>query len=67
MTKLFQYAIFWQPNESQIKNGEKAKLISDVKSALANDEKGAMIMASREIPEEYLNQLDQVQIALRPF
>ena len=65
--KLFQYAIFWQPNSEQLKNGEKAKLLVDIKSVLAADEKSAMIMASRDIPEMYLDQLDQIQIAVRPF
>jgi len=65
--KLFQYAIFWLPNEEESKQGQKAKMLVEVKSVLAAEEKGALIMASREIPEQYLNQLDQVQIVCRPF
>lgn len=65
--KLFQYAIFWLPNEEEVKQGQKAKMLIEVKSVLATDEKGALIFASREIPETYLNQLDQVQIVCRPF
>ena len=65
--KLFQYAILWQPSEEQAKNGEKAKLVVDLKTVLVNDEKAAFMVASREIPEEYVDKLDQLQIAVRPF
>jgi len=34
---------------------------------LVNDEKAAFMAASREIPEEYVDKLDQLQIAVRPF
>lgn len=67
MSKLFQYAAFWQPTEQQVKEGQKAKIVIEPKTILASDEKGAMIIAARDIPEEYLDKLDQVQIALRPF
>lgn len=67
MSKLFQYAIYWQPNEEQVKKSEKPKMLVEVKTVLSSDEKGAFVLASREIPEEYLNQLDQIQVVVRPF
>lgn len=65
--KLFQYAIMWLPNEQQKKDGQKEKLIKDITSIMANDDKAANILAAKQIPDEYDNQLDQIQIALRPF
>jgi hypothetical protein len=65
--KLFQYAIFWQPTEQQVKDGKKPILIQDIKSGLANDEKAIHLKAAKEIPEEYNDLLDQIQIAVRPF
>ena len=67
MFKVFQYAAFWQPNDQQKKEGQKPKLIIEVKTVLSADQNGAFMLASREIPEDYLNQLDQVQIVVRPF
>ena len=64
---LFQYAILWQPTEEQAKNGQKAKLIVDIKTIAANDDSTAFMVASRDVPEEYLDCLDQVNIAVRPF
>lgn len=66
-SKLFQYAAIWEPTTEQAKNGEKAKLIVDPKTVLCSDDKSAMVLAARSIPEEFLNQLDQVQVVVRPF
>jgi hypothetical protein len=65
--KLFQYAIIWLPNEQQKKDGQKERLIKDITSILAVDDQTARILVAKQIPDEYDNQLDQVQIALRPF
>lgn len=66
-SKLFQYAAIWEPSAEQIKGGEKAKLIVDLKTVLCTDDKSAMVLAARDIPADYLGQLDQVQVVVRPF
>lgn len=66
-SKLFQYAIFWQPTEEQEKTGERAKLIKEVETIVAKDEQSAFMIASRGIPNNYAENLDQVKIAVRPF
>lgn len=58
-TKLFEYAI--------ILHGTKPKLIADVNRVLAHSEEQAIMLAAREIPEEYLDILDRVQVVIRPF
>ncbi len=66
--KLFQYAILWHPTEKETKdNGIKSKVIVEPKTIMAIDQNGAAMAAAMEIPAEYKNQLDQVEIALRPF
>lgn len=65
--KLFQYAIIWTPSEAQKKESLKAKIIVDLKTVLAANLDQANILASRDIPEEFLTQLDQVEISCRPF
>lgn len=66
---IFEYSIFWLPTTEQEKEGKKPKILVDVKRILSLDEKSAFMLASRDIPDEYAtsDQLDQVQIAIRPF
>lgn len=65
---LFQYAIIWHPTEKQIKDeGVKSKVLVDPKYILAKDLNAANMTAIMEIPMEYKSQLDQIQVAMRPF
>lgn len=64
-SKLFQFAIIWNPSEEDKTN--KAKVLVEPKCILASDEQKAFIIASREIPKEYLEDLDNVQIVVRAF
>jgi hypothetical protein len=66
--KLFQYAIIWHPTEKQIKDeGLKSKVLVELKTLLANDERGASMAAAMDIPQDYRQQLEQIDIAIRPF
>ncbi len=69
--KIFEYAVIYHPlaTKEQQDRAEKPKsvLIVDVKRILANNDKEATILASRDIPEDYTNKLDLVEIAIRPF
>lgn len=70
MTKptLFQYAVIWHPTEKQIKDEDaKSKILVDPKIILANDATSANMSAVMDIPVDYKLQLDQIQIAMRPF
>ena len=64
-SKLFQYAIIWNPSEEDKK--DKPKVLKDITTILAQDEQKAFILASREIPKEYLEDLDNIQIVVRAF
>jgi len=67
-SKLFQYAIIWHPTEKQVKDdGAKPKLVKSLDTILAADEKSVVMSASMNIPAEYKDQLDQVEIVVRPF
>ena len=66
-SKLFQYAIIWNPTEKQAKEGAKSKLVVEPSTLLAQDQEKANIMIARLIPEAHLEELDQIQIAVRPF
>lgn len=69
--KLYEYAIIYNPLQTQAQrnNGEAAKsvLVAGIKHLLANSEKEAQMLVAREIPSEYTDKLDRVEIALRPF
>lgn len=69
--KLYEYAVIFNPlpTKDEKERGEKpkSKLIVDVTRVLSNDDKEAMMLAARAIPQEYTDRLDRVEIALRPF
>jgi hypothetical protein len=69
--KMFQYAILFTPlpSEAQVKAGEtpKTEVICDITSLLAKDAAQAAMIAARAVPEQYIDKLDQVEIAVRPF
>lgn len=71
MQKLFEYAVIFhqlQTKEQKDKGeSQKSKLLVSPTYVLAKDDKEAAVLAARAIPEEYLDRLDQVEVAVRPF
>ncbi len=70
--RLFQYAVLWHPKEDkQLAGGttitEKSKIVKELTTVLAIDDKAVAILAARAIPEEYVDQLDQIEVLVRPF
>lgn len=67
-SRLFQYIIVWNPTEKQVKEESlKPKLIQGVTDVLSTDENSVRMTAAMNIPQEYKDQLDQIEIAVRPF
>lgn len=65
---LFQYSVIFHPTEKEIKDdGAKSKVLVEIKTILAKDASAVQMTAAMEIPAEYKDKLDQIQIALRPF
>lgn len=66
---LMEYVVLWHPTDKQAEDDAKvtSKIIVDKKEVLVGSEQQAFILANRAIPEEYLNQLDQVEVIVRPF
>ena len=73
--KIFQFSIFFDPDKRKNKDEKddrQAKFLSGadnnpVCTVLANDEKHAAIFASRQIPDDYMKELELIEIAVRPF
>lgn len=66
--KLFTYVIIWHPTEKQIKDdGAKSKVLVDPKNVLAKDAQSAGMSAAMDIPADKRGELDQLEIAVKPF
>ena len=65
--QLFQYAVLWHPTKEQAEDGKKSTILKDLTTILAANKDTAFILASREIPTDKLDELDQVEVILRPF
>jgi hypothetical protein len=66
---LYQAAVLWHPdenNEEQYQK-EKTKVLIEPHFLLAKNDKSAAYKLSKQIPEEYLEEIDQVEILVRPF
>lgn len=70
---LFEYAILHHPRPKKAKEGEaedrpKSVFINGgVKQVIALNDKEVGMIAARDIPEEFLDRLDEVDIVIRPF
>jgi hypothetical protein len=66
--RLFQYAVLWHPTEKEAKEeGLKTKVLVEPKTILSSDDKSAAMMAAMEIPQQYKESLEQIDIIIRPF
>lgn len=68
--KLFQFAVLfheeWKVGED-MKTKVETKMIVEPKTILATDEKSATLKIAKELPEEYMDRLENIEILLRPF
>lgn len=71
MSKLFEYAILHHPKVVKDANGNETQgpdqILKEPTTVLAGDDKQVAMRAAREIPDSYLNKLDEVEIIVRPF
>jgi len=65
--KVFEYVVIFHPTEKEEEEGKVDELIVGVTQILAKDLSAATMRAARKIPEKFESQLDQMEIAVRPF
>jgi hypothetical protein len=70
--KLFQYALIKHPTEKEKGDGKKSELLKSkqgflITHCLADDLERAKLLAARDIPDDFIANLDQLEIAVRPF
>jgi hypothetical protein len=69
--KLFEFSVLYHPKQTKDTAGNDttpaSQLIVDKQSTLAINEKEVGLRASRAIPVEYDNRLDDCEVLVRPF
>lgn len=66
--RLFRYAVLLQPTSEERKAGKKADIVvPPTKFFLAANENEVVMLASREVPQEYMDKADRLEVAVRPF
>ena len=68
---IFEYAVLFNPPEKYDESGneipQSTVLVQDVTRIMASDVTEATLLAARNIPAEYLTQMDRIEVAVRPF
>lgn len=71
MAKLFEYAIIHNPKATKDAQGNDttapASVLVPPTQQLAKDDKEVAMRAARQIPDAYLDKLDEVEVLVRPF
>lgn len=70
MKQLFSYCVIldtYTTNEKGEKKYEDSKVIIDPKTVLAKSEKEVLFKVTREIPEQYSSDPDNVRILIKGF
>jgi hypothetical protein len=69
MKQLFQYSVLLHEYEQKENNRvyKDSKIIVEPKFILAKNEKDVLFKVTREVPEEYAENPDDVQILIRNF
>lgn len=63
--KLFTYAALWHKEDSE--GDVETELLIEPKTILASNDKSAATLVARALPEKCLEDLDNVEIIVRPF
>lgn len=61
--KVYEYMVLLHPSDDE----DVSRIIVDKKTVLGKDEKSVAMRATREIPTDYDDLLDQVEVVVRPF
>lgn len=61
-SKLFQYAVIYNPT----KEDETPKIIVEPTTVIGKSENSVSMKAIREIPEEYMDKFEDIEVVVRP-
>ena len=63
--RLFEFVVLWHPTEDDDKS--TSKIVVDRTMRLAKDEEAVGLFAAKQVPDQYADQLDNIEILIRPF
>ena len=66
-SKLFEYVVLWHPDDQQAKEGKKTEIVTPLTQMIAKEEKAVFMTAVKALPDMYKDQLDQIDVVVRPF
>lgn len=66
-SKLFEYAVIYNPTEQEVKDGKKAEIVVKPTLVLVESVEAAKMKAVRDIPTTWDDKLAQLEVAVRPF
>ena len=64
---LYQYTVLWHPTKSQSEDGKSTKIITPLSTEMAKNDDSLFRKLLRNIPDKYSEELDQIDIVIRPF
>lgn len=65
--KLYEWAIIFEGHKDKNDDWKERPVLLKMDTTLCESEEQAQIVAARSIPETYLERLDRITIAVRPF
>ena len=65
--KVFEVVMVLNPSPEDVKKGVQPDIVVDLKRFLANDEAQANMLVGRMIPDNCLDKLSRLDVAIRPF
>lgn len=67
MKKVYEFVVVYNPPVAvDVHAQEEAKLVAEGR-VLAADDKVAMLLAGKKIPDEFMSKIDYLSVAVRPF
>jgi hypothetical protein len=65
--KLFEYAVVKQPLKKDGEIIDDGEIVVEVSTVLAKDETQVQLLAARQIPDAEIEDLDRLEVVVRPF
>ena len=65
--KPYEYMVIKHPNDLESEEGLDSMVLVEKTFKMAKSEKVIGTLAARQIPEEHIEDIDQIEIIIRPF
>ncbi len=65
--QLFEYVVFFDPGEEPKEGDPAAQIIDGPHTVLEKTHQAVMLKVARKLPEKWVERIDRVTIAIKPF